>query len=42
MAAFLGKTEAVIALMDQGAPAAIMNDESKTPMHLAAEKGSAR
>ena len=42
VAALHGNTEAVIALMDQGVPAASKNDEFKTPMHLAAANGHAR
>ena len=39
VAAFHGNTEAVKALMDGHALAAIKNDECKTPLHLAAENG---
>ena len=42
VAAFHGNAEAVVALMDQGVPAASKNNESKTPMHLAAVKGHAK
>ena len=42
VAALRGNTEAVLALVDQGVPVASKNDESKTPMHLAAANGHAR
>ena len=42
VAALHGNTEAVVALMDQGFLAVSKNDESKTPMHQAAENGHAR
>lgn len=42
VAAHHGNTEAVIALMNERVPAAVKNDEHKTPMHLAAVNGHAR
>ena len=42
VAAFHGNIEAVMALMDERAPAAVKNNESKTPLHLAAVNGHAR
>ena len=42
VAALHGNAEAVVALMDEGVPTASKNDESKTPMHLAAANGHAR
>ena len=42
VAALHGNTEAVLTLMNQGVAVANKNNESKTPMHLAAANGHAR